>query len=143
MSYVFAETIPSIIPEAGTVENYVFGESENYVVTINGQQSAFMEVTGLGLTGPEGPQGIQGEVGPEGPQGPQGEPGPGGSDAFYEHSQMIAAATWNITHNLNKYPSVTIVTSAGDEVEGDVSYPTINSVQLNFSASFAGKAYLN
>lgn len=82
------------------------------------------------------------EVGAVGPPGPQGEPGDD-ADAFYLHDQMSASATWTITHNLNKYPSVTIVTSSGDEVEGDVNYTSINSVEITFAAAFAGKAYLN
>lgn len=111
------------------------------VITFNGVHRSFVEVTGIG------PKGDKGDTGDTGPQGPQGDPGPPGQDgtddAFYLHNQMIASATWNITHNLNKYPSVTIVNSAGDEVIGDVSYPSINSVTINFSAANGGKAYLN
>lgn len=61
----------------------------------------------------------------------------------HAHDQSIASATWNITHNLNKYPSVTITDSAGDEVEGEVRYNGANSLTVKFSAPFAGKAYLN
>lgn len=143
MSYVFAETIPSILPEVGTVENYVFGESEGHVVTINGQRSAFVEVLGTGIQGPIGPQGEQGIQGIQGPQGEQGPPGPGGTDAFYEHIQAVASATWSINHNLNKKPSITVVTSAGDVVIGDEHYVDNNTVTINFIAAFAGKAYLN
>lgn len=115
---------------------YTLGRNA-YRVVMTQQPVYRAVVTQTILQGPKGEKGDQGDIGPTGPQGPQGE------DAFYEHDQMIAAATWNITHNLSKYPSVTVVTSAGDEVEGDVSYPSANTVQLNFSASFAGKAYLN
>ena len=69
--------------------------------------------------------------------------GGGGSDAHYQFEQSIASATWTINHGLNKYPSVTIVTSAGDEVVGNVNYSSLNQVILTFSAPFAGKAYLN
>lgn len=107
-------------------------------ITFNGVHRGFVEVAGIG------PQGAKGDQGEQGPQGEQGIPGEAGTDdAFYLHDQMIAASTWNITHNLDKYPSVTVVTSAGDEVEGDVTYPSINTVQINFSAAFGGKAYLN
>jgi hypothetical protein len=112
-----------------------------YTVTLTGVNTYKLIVTQTILQGPKGAKGDTGDTGLQGPQGEQGEPGTG--DAFYLHDQMIAASTWTITHNLNKYPSVTIVTSAGDEVEGDVSFPTINTVTLNFSASFSGKAYLN
>jgi len=72
-----------------------------------------------------------------------GSGSPDGPDLSYVHDQAIASATWTINHNLGKYPSVTIVTSAGDEVEGDIDYTSINTVQLTFSGAFAGKAYLN
>lgn len=65
------------------------------------------------------------------------------ADAHYVHDQAGASAHWVINHNLNKHPSVTIATSAGDVVEGDISYPSVNTVELFFSAPFAGKAYLN
>lgn len=61
----------------------------------------------------------------------------------YTHEQAIAAATWNITHNLNKYPSVTVVDSGGTVVSGNVTYIDNNTVELNFNAAFKGTAYLN
>lgn len=80
----------------------------------------------------------------EGIQGPPGATGsPTGSDLHYMHDQMVASATWNIVHNLNKYPSVAVVDSAGSEVEGAVRYTSPNNVIVEFSAAFGGKAYLN
>ena len=64
-------------------------------------------------------------------------------DIHYEHDQPIASATWNINHNLGKFPSVTIVDTSGDEVEGAVNHVNNNNITITFSASFAGKAYLN
>ena len=64
-------------------------------------------------------------------------------DKHYVHTQATAAATWEITHNLNKYPSVTVIDSAGSEVEGDIDYTSANVVTLTFSGAFSGKAYLN
>ena len=65
------------------------------------------------------------------------------STQTYAHNQSTASASWSIAHNLNKYPSVTITDSAGDEVEGEVRYNGLNSLTVSFSAPFAGKAYLN
>lgn len=65
------------------------------------------------------------------------------SGQSYAHSQSVASASWVIAHNLNKYPSVTITDSAGDQVEGEVRYNGLNSLTVSFSAPFAGKAYLN
>ena len=66
-----------------------------------------------------------------------------GNDLNYVYNQAVAASTWTITHNLNKYPSVSIVDSANDNVFGNVVYDSANSLTINFSAAFAGTAYLN
>ena len=50
---------------------------------------------------------------------------------------------WEITHNLDKYPSVTIVDSAGSVVMGDITYTSKSALTVTFSAAFSGKAYLN
>lgn len=61
----------------------------------------------------------------------------------YMFEQAIPSATWEIQHNLNKYPSVSIVDSAGSVVMGDVLYVDKNKVVLTFIGQFNGKAYLN
>lgn len=61
----------------------------------------------------------------------------------YTHEQGVAAATWTITHNLNKHPSVTVVDSAGTVVSGGVTYIDNNTIELTFNAAFKGTAYLN
>jgi hypothetical protein len=86
----------------------------------------------------QGPPGIQGNQGPQGVTGsigPQGLPG-----SHFAHVQDIADSVWLITHGLGRIPSITVLDSAGDEVEGDYSYPDLNSVILVFSAPFGGSA---
>jgi hypothetical protein len=73
--------------------------------------------------------------------GGRGPAGPAG--AGYVHTQEAAAATWTITHNLGRHPSVTVVDSGGSVVIGDVAYVTANQVTVSFSAAFSGTAYLN
>lgn len=63
--------------------------------------------------------------------------------ATYIHKQDASSDTWNITHNLNKYPSVTIIDSGDNVVYGDITYIDKNNLQIKFSAAFGGKAYLN
>lgn len=69
----------------------------------------------------------------------------GGSsgDKTYRHVQGSAASVWNVTHNLAKRPSVTVVDSGGSEVEGDIIHISDNQTQLLFSAAFSGEAYFN
>tara|TARA_R110001592_G_scaffold625_2_gene3283 strand:+ start:1368 stop:1907 length:540 start_codon:yes stop_codon:yes gene_type:complete len=54
-----------------------------------------------------------------------------------------AATVWTITHNLGKYPSVTIVDGDSVIVIGQVDYLSTNQVQITFSNPFAGCAFLN
>lgn len=66
------------------------------------------------------------------------------SDKTYIHTQSSPATTWTITHGLNKYPSVTVIDSAGDHVGGvEFNYDSFSQVTLHFGAAFAGKAILN
>jgi hypothetical protein len=85
--------------------------------------------------------GAQGVAGPPGAAGPAGPNGPMGTTFIFD--QMIASATWVIAHALNRYPSVTVVDSGGTQVEGYVDYLDANTVNVLFSAAFAGTAYLN
>lgn len=61
----------------------------------------------------------------------------------YTHDQQTASTTWTITHNMGKFPSVTIVDTAGDEMEGGVTHNSNNQLTIVFSASVSGKVYLN
>lgn len=65
------------------------------------------------------------------------------ADKVYIHDQIAFSKDWTITHNLDKYPSVTIVDSALSVVVGEVQYINTSQVVLHFTAEFAGKAYLN
>lgn len=58
--------------------------------------------------------------------------------------QGIASVEWEIEHNLNKYPSVFVVDSAGTvQIPDTIQYDSENKMTLTFLAAFAGKAYLN
>jgi hypothetical protein len=61
----------------------------------------------------------------------------------YAHTQGTSSATWTINHNLDFYPNVTVVDSAGTIVEGEIAYTSRNQIVLTFSAAFSGKAYLS
>lgn len=64
-------------------------------------------------------------------------------DKNFVHTQSSPSTQWNITHNLNKFPSVTVIDSANTEVEGDIEHINENQVILKFSAAFSGKAIFN
>lgn len=51
--------------------------------------------------------------------------------------------TLNISHGLQKYPSATVINSAGDKVESTIKYVDINNVIVQFTAPFSGRVTLN
>lgn len=65
------------------------------------------------------------------------------SDKNYVHSQSIASVTWNIQHNLNKFPSATMVLSTGQKGYGDITYIDENNLTITFASAESGKAYIN
>ena len=64
-------------------------------------------------------------------------------DKHHMHRQDSASDTWIINHNLDKYPSVSVVDSAGNVVIGEVIYNNANQLTIKFTAAFSGRAYLN
>ena len=109
--------------------------------------------------------------GPVGPQGPEGERGPQGKGLEYEWQgaklgvrvegdpkfeyqdlterdtyvwgQSEPKSVWEIDHPMNKYPTVTVVDSAGSVVYGDIEYLSESSIKITFSSGFSGQVYLN
>ena len=58
-------------------------------------------------------------------------------------NQAVASTQWNIQHNLGKFPSVSVINNNNVVINGEVKYIDNNNIQLDFSAGFSGKAYLN
>ena len=73
----------------------------------------------------------------------EGGGGGGDGDKTFVFTQSVASTTWNITHNLNKYPSVSVVESGLNTVYGDIEYINTNSLTVTFKHAFGGKAFLN
>jgi len=85
------------------------------------------------------------EAGPQGPAGPTGATGADGSgsaNTTVVHDQASASATWTITHNQGRYPTIDIIDSAGNHVIGDIKHNSINQVVATFDNAFAGKAII-
>ena len=66
-----------------------------------------------------------------------------GQVIYTTYVQGVPSTSWSIEHNLGKFPSITVIDSAGTVVTGQYTYNDINNVTLTFSAPFAGTAYLN
>lgn len=61
----------------------------------------------------------------------------------YVHVQATPSTSWVIDHLLPYMPNVTIIDTAGTQVEGTVVYTSGTRVTVTFSAALAGKAYLS
>lgn len=64
-------------------------------------------------------------------------------DKEFVYTQSTSSDVWMIQHNLNKYPSVTVVDSGNSVVTGEVIYIDKNNIQITFTSTFSGKAYCN
>jgi hypothetical protein len=67
--------------------------------------------------------------------------GPGNGSLVF--TQVSAAATWDIVHNLGMYPSVTVVDTGNSVLIPDVQYISPNECKVLLSVPTSGKAYLS
>lgn len=64
-------------------------------------------------------------------------------DKHYTHIQNSAVTSWVVNHNLGKIPAITVLDSAGTEVEGQIVHNSVNQSVLSFTTAFAGEAHCN
>lgn len=64
-------------------------------------------------------------------------------DKNFVFSQAVASATWTVQHDLNKFPSCTMVLSTGQQGYGDVTFVDENNLTITFASAESGKAYIN
>lgn len=65
------------------------------------------------------------------------------NDKTFIFTQIQSKKEWIVEHNLNKFPSITVVDTGGNRVFGEENHVNKNKVKLNFSHPFSGVAYLN
>lgn len=71
----------------------------------------------------------------EGPQGPTG-------GAAFVYTQTVPATTWTINHNLGYRPSVELIDSGSQEIDGEVAHPSVNQTVVTLNPASAGAARL-
>jgi len=106
------------------------------VVTPGTQSTQSTVVVKPGQGGSRGPQGVQGTQGIQGVQGTNRE-------VAYHHIQGSASSVWTITHNLDFFPNITTMDSAGAVCEGEIQHVNRNTARVTFSSPFSGDAYLS
>ena len=65
------------------------------------------------------------------------------ASATFIYTQAVPSVTWTIQHNLNRFPSVSVVNINNVLMYGQVTYIDSNNLIIEFSAGFSGKAYMN
>lgn len=132
---VVDETFVDVVTDQGSdVDIFVQGQGP---IDATSGPDIIVEADAFGeLAGPPGPQG------PPGPPGPQGE-GMGVESLAYRHLQTMAAETWIINHPLPFRPNVSVTDSSGREIwPGEINYISSSTIELTFSSSVGGEAYL-
>lgn len=56
--------------------------------------------------------------------------------------QQVPLAEWEIKHDLDSYPVVTVIDSSGEKVVGNVTYISKQKLKINFTSEFSGKVVL-
>ncbi len=67
----------------------------------------------------------------------------GSGDLHFEHTQSVASDQWDVTHNLNKKPAVSVLDSNDYVVYAIVHHITNNRVIIEFNVPTFGKAVFN
>lgn len=136
---------------------------EDFIIEVLDEVSSTLEVyydDGLEFdvvvaVGPKGDTGATGPAGPPGqlPTGTQNDvlTYKASSNSWvasktalrFVHVQSAAIATWDIVHNMGYMPSVTVIDSGGNEVEGNIVYNNTDTLTLIFSSEMSGTAYLS
>ena len=60
----------------------------------------------------------------------------------YLHTQNAPSNQWEISHNLNFYPNVTVLDNANRIIEADIQYLNPNNVKIVMNVALSGVAYL-
>ncbi len=61
----------------------------------------------------------------------------------YIHTQNTPSVVWSVSHNLNRYVSVTVVDSAKNPIYADIVYNDLNNCTITLSAATSGFVYCN
>ena len=65
------------------------------------------------------------------------------NDKDFIFTQPTPSIEWTVQHNMDKFPSVSVVNNNNILMYGNTTYIDKNNLKINFSAGFSGKAYLN
>jgi hypothetical protein len=58
----------------------------------------------------------------------------------FVYTRPTPASVWVIAHNMDCHPSVTVIDSGNNQVEGAITYDSMDQVTISFTGGFSGKA---
>lgn len=64
-------------------------------------------------------------------------------DKNFVFTQDVPSIEWQVQHNLNKFPSVSVALPTGQQGFGDVTFIDLNNLTITFAGAESGKAYMN
>jgi hypothetical protein len=74
-------------------------------------------------------------------KGDKGDDGdPGDSASRYVHTQALASETWLVNHNFGFFPSASVFTTGGLEIEAEVQNLNVNQTEIRLSVAMSGYA---
>lgn len=122
--------------------------NQDIITTITPAAEIIVEVIGSGPPGPQGIQGIPGDTPQRGidyftPEDVAWFLSQVTEDKHFVYAPELPSTVWTVNHQLNKYPSVTIVDSTKQQVFGDVQYTDLNQLIITFNIPYMGVAYIN
>ena len=65
------------------------------------------------------------------------------TDKDFIFTQPTPSIEWTVQHNMDKFPSVSVVNNNNILMYGNTTYVDTNNLIITFTAGFSGKAYLN
>lgn len=115
--------------------------NSNVTISDSGIQGPKGDTGTTGAKGDTGSTGATGAKGDTGSQGPIGPAGPSGTNYTFE--QQSDSASWVVDHNLGYRPAVTVQDYGKITIEGELNYIDANRLNITFSESISGYAYLS
>lgn len=59
----------------------------------------------------------------------------------YEHIQSVASTSWQVDHNLGRFPSVMVTNSSNLMIDGEIDHSNTNRLFVKFNTPLAGRVY--
>jgi hypothetical protein len=113
-------------------------EINDAVVDVSIEEQAFVDISAVGI---QGPQGYTGAVGPQGPQGQQGPPGLAGQGASVDFVFDVPSTVWALPHGLGRrVVDVVTVDNNDEEIIGDVYFIDSFNSRVEFYYPTSGRA---